>query len=196
MFSSNRSFDAALPHAKTYTFRLRSSAPRWERNYYGGTESFADQEMSRTISGLNGLGDEQTLDKLAMQVARLESTGRAYLGVYLRSGDNCAIVSQTEDGTPADYVFRRGDSIVGIGTVTVTDGDSLRRALLTIEPGVPVTVKFYRSGILEQTTITPVYKSVGHMSMSHRALGIAYGNVGRTADAAKHLQNFARECDR
>src|SRR4051812_32306197 len=80
LVSPNRSLNSAFPHARTYSFRVRSSSPRWERSY-SSAESFADQEMSRTISALTGVADEQTLDKLQMQVSRLESTGRAYLGV-------------------------------------------------------------------------------------------------------------------
>src|SRR5258708_2659548 len=192
LFSSNRNLNDAFPHARTYTFRVRSSSPRWERNYaFAG--SFADQEMSRTISGLTGVADDQTLDKLQMQVSRLESTGRAYLGVFLRSGSNIAQVEQTERGTPADYAFRRNDAIVGIGAFTVTDGDSLRRALLTIEPGVPVTVNCYRNGNLEQTTLTPASMSVGQMPFSHRALGIAYKTVGRNSDAARQFESYRQE---
>jgi S1-C subfamily serine protease len=149
--------------------------------------------MARTISGLNGVADQQTLDKLKVQVSRLESSGRAYLGVYLRSGNNCALVDQTEDGTPASYVFRRNDQIVAIGAFTVTDSDSLRRALLTIEPGTTVMVKYYRDGNLESTTITPASKSVGQMPLSHRALGIAYSNLGRTSDAASQLGSYLGE---
>jgi predicted metalloprotease with PDZ domain len=192
MFSSNRNLNDAFPHARTYTFRVRSSSPRWERNYpFAG--SFADQEMSRTISGLTGVADEQTLDKLQMQVSRLETNGRAYLGVYLRSYGNCAQVDQTEQDTPASYAFRRNDAIVGIGSFTVTDSNSLRRALLTIEPGVPVSVRFYRNGNLEQTTITPASASVGQMPYSHRALGIAYKSLGRNSEAEKQFESFRQE---
>jgi len=193
LVSPNRSLNAACPHARAYSFRVRSSSPRWERNYYSSEESFADQEISRTISGVIGVADEQTLDKLQMHVSRLESTGRAYLGVYLRPGSNCALVDHTEDGTPADYAFRRNDQIVAIGSFAVTDGESLRRALLTIEPGVPVLVKYYRNGSIEWATLTPVTKSVGQMPFSHRALGVAYGSVGRTSDAVKHFEIFERE---
>jgi len=194
MFSPNRSFESALPHAKSYTFRVRSSSQRYERNGYSySSDSFADQEISRTISGLTGMADEQTLDKLKMQIARLEFNGRAYLGVYLRSGNNCALVDQTEEGTPASYVFRRGDAIVGIGLFAVSDGDSLRRALLTIEPGVPVTVRFYRNGNLEAVILTPASKSIGQLPLSHRALGIAFANAGRSSDAAQQFESYRRE---
>jgi len=192
LFSSNRNLNDAFPHARTYTFRVRSSAPRWERNYpFSG--SYADQEMSRTISGLTGVADDQTLDKLQMQVSRLETNGRAYLGVYLRSSNNCAQVDQTEHGTPADHAFRRYDAIVEIGSFTVTDGDSMRRALLTIEPGVPVSVRYYRDSNLEQITITPASASVGQMPYSHRALGIAYKSLGRNSEAEKQFESFRRQ---
>jgi hypothetical protein len=191
LVSPTRNLSDAFPHARTYSFRVRSS--RWERNYYSASESFADKEISRTISGLSGVADDQTLDKLQMQIARLESTGRAYLGVYLRYGYNCAVVDQTEEGMPADYAFHRNDQIVGLGNFTVTDNDSLRRALLNLEPGVAVMVKYYRNGNLEDAIITPVSKSVGQMPLSHRALGIAYASLGRTVDAAKQFESCKRE---
>ena len=149
--------------------------------------------MSQTISDLNSLADTQTLDRLAVQVSRLESSGRAYLGVHIRSGDNCAIVYRTEYGTPARSVFQSDDAIIAIGSSVVTDADSLRRALVTIEPGVPVSVRYYRDGSVESTTVTPISISVGQLPYSHRALGIAYESAGRQEDAARQFESYRRE---
>jgi len=193
MFSSNRSFQSALPGARAYTLRLRSS--RLERNFRVGvsSQSFEDNVMSQTISDMSSLADAQTLDRLALQVSRLESSGRAYLGVHIRSGDNCAIVYRTEYGTPAYSVFRSDDAIIAIGTFVVTDADSLRRALVKIEPGVPVSVRYYRDGSIESATVYPISMQVGQLPYSHRALGIAYESAGRPGDAAQQFESYRRE---
>lgn len=92
---------------------------------------------------------------------------RAWLGVNgllvpLRQQDARAgfLLSEVAEGSPADRAgLIVGDIIVGIGSVTVTDAESVPAAVLRMSPGDAVTIAVLRGGEPRQFTVVPTERA-------------------------------------
>ena len=92
---------------------------------------------------------------------------RGYLGVNgilapLRRPDQALgfLLTEVVEGTPADRAgLIVGDIIVGLGTTTVTDQESLPAALLRLVPGEATAVRVLRGGEPREFTVVPTERA-------------------------------------
>src|SRR5579871_3730130 len=79
LLSPGRDFKSVLPqvhHGRQHAYYYGRS------NYdYNIPTTNVDEMMANGITAVDGMADQQTLDHLKLQVDRLETTGRAFLGV-------------------------------------------------------------------------------------------------------------------
>ncbi|HZS46392.1 MAG TPA: PDZ domain-containing protein [Blastocatellia bacterium] len=193
LFSPGRDFKSVFPHVRhrstyysPYAYRLSTSCE--------DTNGNVDEIMANSVAAIDGVADQQTLDQFKRQVDRLETGGRAFLGIYMGREYNGVQIYDLINGFPAETAgLQRRDVITAINGRAVSDHAALVRALLNTNPSEKLTVTFRRYGETSEVSFYPATRQVPSMPMTHRALGYAFASLGRKLDAIGQLNSYLSE---
>jgi PDZ domain-containing protein len=98
----------------------------------------------------------------------------ASLSYLDRPYDTLVVVSSVRDGTPADGKLEPGDQLLTVGSTPIVTTEDVGKAMSTVKPGDPVTIRYKRSGTEGTTTIVT---TTSPLTPGRAFLGITVGTT-------------------